>query len=693
MLSFLPRRFIRLHHTLLSLSLFAVLSACNAGQDKSPDGKPTNHDPNFTPTAGKTTTSMPLVIIRNIREDRAGNIWFATFGGPIRYDGKHFTNFAEEVGLAKTRIFSLAESRSGALWFGSITGGASRYDGKSFTKFTDKDGLGSNDVTWIFEDRDANIWFGTGNGASRYDDKTMTNFTTKDGLVHNSVYAIAQDATGRIWFGTQGGICSYDGKSFSNLEDKVSRSFANIRAVVVDRSGNLWFGGQGGAFRYDGKTLTTFTSENGLLADFVGSIIVDRTGNLWLGHPGHGPQGGGASRYDGKSFKHFTHKDGLCCKTVYALFEDKSGNIWFGSIDAGVCRFDGKNFTHFSATNSPSLPAKPEQQSANDGKSTAAKGEIVTEMAKDLGHVFQAKDGHHWFLSGSEGAFRYDGKTITRFTKKDGLAGDGVGGVQEDKSGNLYFSTNGGISKFDGRSFTTLEQPKATGEWKNQPDDLWFPAGQDTGAVFRYDGKSLHRLAFPKTKAGDAATLPRDKFPNAKFSPYDVYTIFKDSKGHLWFGTAVLGACRYDGKSFTWIPEEELRNANFGLRSIIEDKDGKFWFSKTLHRYAIDRTAAAGSSWYRKEKGIGDLSGIKEENYEAFMSSVIGDDGAMWMAILGGAVYRYDGKSITPFHIKENGKHHWIFSIYKDRQGVLWVGTQAHGVYRFNGKSFEKFKP
>lgn len=332
------------------------------------------------------------------------------------------------------------------------------------------------------------------------------------------------------------------------------------------------------------------------------------------------------------------------------------------------------------------------QEKITDGKAAIAQGEIVSEMPKDLWHAFQAKDGNHWFASRTEGAFRYDGKTITRFTKKDGLAGVDIGGIQEDKSGNLYFSTDQGINQFDGRSFTTLK-PEATGEWKLQPDDLWFPAGQDTGAVYRYDGKSLHRLSFPKTKAGDAATLPRDKFPNAKFSPYDVYTIVKDTHGHLWFGTAVLGACRYDGKSFTWIPEEELRNANFGLRSIIEDKDGKFWFSNTLHAYAIDRSAASGSTWYRKEKGIGDLSGIKQENYEAFMSGVIGDDGAMWMAILGGAVYRYDGKSITPYHIKQDGKHHRIFSIYKDNQGVLWLGTQAHGAYRFNGKEFEKFRP
>src|SRR6478735_5182961 len=144
-------------HALLIASLLAISSTV---------GQSANRDPYFTPTGAKSTSSMPRVIIRNMREDRAGNIWFATFGGPIRYDGKVFTNFSEEVGLAKTRVFSLLEARSGALWFGSITGGASRFDGKSFAKFTAKDGLANNDVAWIFEDRDANVWFATGAGVS-----------------------------------------------------------------------------------------------------------------------------------------------------------------------------------------------------------------------------------------------------------------------------------------------------------------------------------------------------------------------------------------------------------------------------------------------------------------------------------------------------------------------------------------------
>jgi ligand-binding sensor domain-containing protein len=675
-------------YTLLIVALFAISIPVSDALGRI--GHPANDDPYFTPTGAKSTSSMPRVIIRNMRQDRAGNIWFATFGGPIRYDGKVFTNFGEEVGLAKTRIFSLAESRSGALWFGSITGGASRYDGKSFTKFTDKDGLGNNDVTWVFEDRDANIWFGTGNGASRYDGKTMTNFTTKDGLVDNTVYAIAQDASGKLWFGTQGGICSYDGKSFSNLEDKVGRSFINIRAVVVDRAGNLWFGGQQGAFRFDGKSLTTFTTKNGLLHDFVGSMIVDRTGNVWLGHPGHpDASSGGASRYDGKSFKHFTKKDGLNSTNVYCMLEDKAGNIWFGSVDAGVCRYDGKTFTNFSA---------------NDRPSAIVKGDIVSEMSKSIWSVFQDKNNNYWFGSDDQGVYRYDGKTLTQFATRHGLAGDQIRGVQQYQSGDIFINTTKGISRYDGQTFTTLKvaenHPPGRG-WKLQQDDLWFAGAQNSGAVYRYDGISLHQLAFPKTKRGDDhyARLPRDQNPNARYSPYDVYTIYKDRRGSLWFGTADLGAVRYDGKTFDWLYEDRLTNVpnggSFGIRSIVEDNEGKFWICNTRHRYNIIPNNPTGNGLidYKQEKGLGDLKAQVREDSFYFAAAITDKQGDLWMTTYNEGVWRYDGKTLIQYPVKADAKEIWIQSIYQDNHGVLWLGTHEAGAYKFNGKTFEKFRP
>lgn len=64
----------------------------------------------------------------------------------------------------------------------------------------------------------------------------------------------------------------------------------------------------------------------------------------------------------------------------------------------------------------------------------------------------------------------------------------------------------------------------------------------------------------------------------ANISPYDIYAIYRDSHGNMWFGTGAIGACRFDGTNFDWIHEEdvtELHNGpSNGIRSIAEDKDG-----------------------------------------------------------------------------------------------------------------------
>lgn len=114
-------------------------------------------DPYYQEIGARKTKTLPPVIIRNMIEDRAGHVWFATFGGPLRYDGEDFTNFEAEVGLAKMRTFAVLEDRAGALWFGSVIAGVSRFDGKTATRFTVADGLANDTVAALCEDRDGRI--------------------------------------------------------------------------------------------------------------------------------------------------------------------------------------------------------------------------------------------------------------------------------------------------------------------------------------------------------------------------------------------------------------------------------------------------------------------------------------------------------------------------------------------------------
>ena len=214
-----------------------------------------------------------------------------------------------------------------------------------------------------------------------------------------------------------------------------------------------------------------------------------------------------------------------------------------------------------------------------------AKGDTVKELGLNIMLIYQDRKNNYWFGSWEDGLYRYDGRIILHFTTKDGLPHNRINDIQEDKSGNIYVNTNKGISKFDGKNFTTLSVADSDNQWKLEPYDLWFKQTLDWGFVLRYDGKLLHRLTFPNTKHGDeyVATHPNSKYPNNQSSPYTVYSIYKDTKGNIWFGTAALGVCRYDGKNIEWISEEDVTELHDGpangVRSIIEDKDGYFWFN------------------------------------------------------------------------------------------------------------------
>lgn len=336
----------------------------------------------------------------------------------------------------------------------------------------------------------------------------------------------------------------------------------------------------------------------------------------------------------------------------------------------------------------------------------AAPFQVVTELDKTIWRIFQDSKGTYWFGSHGHGLFRRDANAFALFTTDSGLPDNDIGGIQEDKAGNLYVATGKGISKFDGRNFTTLKVEDfdaSDTERKPGPDALWFMLGGEKPHAVYYDGKALRKLEVPTTADGDAhyARYPRSKYPNLKYSPYDSYTIYKDSHGNVWFGTANLGACRYDGKTFAWISLTELgddlkNDQSFGTRSIIEDRDGKFWITVTRHRFDMyptePATRSAGGLAYVKSPGLPHPTKGVDEDYTYIMSMAKDAAGDLWMATYGAGVWRYDGKTLTSYPVLVDGKPITVFSIYRDRQDGIWLGTHEHGVCKFNGKAFEKVK-
>jgi ligand-binding sensor domain-containing protein len=267
-----------------------------------------------------------------------------------------------------------------------------RYDGTSFTNLTGKIISPRFSSFWdVLEDRKGNLWFGTrDSGVYYYNGKSFQHFTTKDGLASNLVLHIYEDKTGNIWFGTGGGASRYDGKSFRNFTTKEGLSNNDLTTIMEDKTGKLWFGTRGEPCFYDGKTFTVFKNKDGKAFNNVWSIIEDKKGSIWFGDVD------GLWRYDGRTFTNVSQRG------ASAMIEDKKGNIW----TTGAVNPNGVGGSALS---------RYDQKSLYNQKPTVTE---IMSIEKMLCGILEANDGSIWFGS-INGVYRYDGKTITDFRKKE----------------------------------------------------------------------------------------------------------------------------------------------------------------------------------------------------------------------------------------------------------------------------------
>ena len=334
------------------------------------------------------------------------------------------------------------------------------------------------------------------------------------------------------------------------------------------------------------------------------------------------------------------------------------------------------------------------QHKSNETPGSNSLGKLVSGLDSAIWVIYQDKNLNYWFGSKENGVYKYDGENLFHFSTSDGLPGNQVRGIQEDYRGNIYIETTEGISLYNGKTFLSLEAETNSAnlnQWKSEPNDLWFSAGYHKNGVYRYDGKSLYHLTFPKAAQ---ETKFKEKNPNVSHNPYGVYTIFKDSKDHLWFGTADMGIYQFNGKRMGHLYKKELtetpEGGAFGIRSIAEDNEGFFWICTPKYKYQIIREDRDSKDLIPLK--YEQVAGVKnKEHTTLYFLSIINDNGKLWMLTFNNGVWQKDGSELIHYPLLNENNPMKLLSMYRDRQGALWLGTQNSGVFRFNGTSFEKF--
>jgi ligand-binding sensor domain-containing protein len=301
----------------------------------------------------------------------------------------------------------------------------------------------------------------------------------------------------------------------------------------------------------------------------------------------------------------------------------------------------------------------------------------------------QDRAGNIWFGTTGEGVYRYDGKTFTQFTVRDGLNSNRVWSLLEDRAGNIWIGTNAGVSRFDGKHFKSIPvdttygndlYPTVSLNHNPQVGNEVFSMMQDkhgtiwlgtTEGVYCFNGKSFSRFL------DDAGIVNK-----AGLGLKSVQCMLQDNKGNIWFGSGPLafeGIAMYNGKSLVnFKPKDET-----WIRNMFQDKNGDIWFG-TRH-YGTCRYNGSDFTFVT-EKGVGNAMLQDKAGNIWFaggekLNTVESEDG----------IWCYDGKAYKNFSTKDGLGIYAVYVFLEDGASNIWIGTRNNRLYRYDGKSFSCF--
>jgi ligand-binding sensor domain-containing protein/signal transduction histidine kinase len=309
--------------------------------------------------------------------------------------------------------------------------------------------------------------------------------------------------------------------------------------------------------------------------------------------------------------------------------------------------------------------------------------------------IVEDRQGFLWFGT-EKGVSKFDGKQerFTTYTRKDGLPSNIIFKIIEARDGSLWFGTLLGLSRFSSghfENYTTkngLISNNIHSLLQDSKGRIWI--GTEKGLNCLEKGK----FSYYTTADGLAGNM--------------VLSIVEDRYGYTWFGTE-NGISRFmDGTFFNITTENGLLSN--AILSLSEDREGNTWIGTTagascLHSLKINNYSVKdglpnnmvravmedrkGRYWFGTEDGLSCYSNGKFNNYktpQGLVHNRIHDlmedrKGKIWIAADGGLSI-YAGGKFTNYTTKNGLLSNVVGSVFEDRKGVVWIGT-LDGLNRF----------
>ncbi|MEO6671562.1 MAG: two-component regulator propeller domain-containing protein [Ferruginibacter sp.] len=288
-----------------------------------------------------------------------------------------------------------------------------------------------------------------------------------------------KDKAGNVWLGTKGyGLLKYDPakNNFNRTETRYIRFMSagkdeNILFVKDPYDELFWeFNRETNSTKAPVPLSVFSNSSFPHFGNYTSAVLQDKDGSYWIGRLG-------LYHYDPVTKKAEEYWHGY--ENVFPLYDDGRDNLWFGNT-TGIVQFNKTT----KASTEYTFPAKttmgpydylqaihrdekgmlwlgtlgglyrfdPENKSWKKyqniaGDRSSLNNNLIFSICPDS----RQPDKYLWIgtKGGGLNLFNQAEETFTHFTEKHGLSNDVVYGILQDAAGNLWLSTNKGISRFD----------------------------------------------------------------------------------------------------------------------------------------------------------------------------------------------------------------------------------------------------
>lgn len=405
---------------------------------------------NFMPDDGNSG-SLPGRNVWSVCKDSMSNIWVGGDAGLSLFDRENnaFVNFSKYHPALRYKVSDIRQLDDNRLWVAMERGGLASFDlgaeifsnpvmadVRTIPADNGRESLSNPSVRSVFQDSHGNIWAGTwGGGLDLISDNipvfrlhdASARKTVKPAAGTSSVFTLLFDDNHRLWTGNdRGGLEVYaDGKLeklYTPGGDGLPGDIAQCSWKAPD--GSLWFGFfNGGATRHDPKTgrFETIFPKNMYLdvRDIAGmadgKVAFATSRGIWSYDPATGRRGGPYP---------------IGNNLVRTLFPLPDGRVLAGTFGSGLVVADSlfREIRHMDTTTG--LPSNT------------------------VNYIFRSRDGSIYVATG-EGLLRFpdiEGNPgdFRLYNKASGLGNSHVAAICQDRSGNIWISTNGGISCLTG---------------------------------------------------------------------------------------------------------------------------------------------------------------------------------------------------------------------------------------------------